>query len=136
MFSIYIVIDHAEGTHLMPTPTITYTSTDLLTSVVTITTTITASNCPMVQQQNEVSSNDNNCDIIVAIVVPTVLVFTALTVIICISVVVVMRVVWKRRKGEDDITKNGNHITCMVENDLYQLVSNCIIAIYSYIIHL
>ena len=132
MFSIYIVIDHAEGTHLMPTPTIN--STDILTSVITVTTTITASNCPMVQQQNEVSCDSNdNCDI-VAIVVPTVLVFTALTVIICISVVVVMRVVRKRRKGEDDITKNGNHITCMAENDLYQLVT--VIAIYSYIIHL
>ena len=64
----------------------------------------------MVQQQNEMSSDSNDNYDIIAIVVPTVLVFTALTVIICISVVVVMKVVWKRRKG-DDITKNENHIT-------------------------
>ena len=110
---------------VMPTPAIT-TNTHLSTSVVTVTTTYTI----MCTVSNSSMSSDSNdgCDIqgVLFYVVPTALVSIVLTMILCMCVVVVMRVTCKRRKSVD-ITKMENSITCIVENDLYQLV-------YSYII--
>ena len=85
------------------------------------TTTMKVTGTPMVQQQSEVS-NDNNDDCnTIAIVVPTALVFVTLLVIVCINIVIVMRFIWKRRKSDDIKTSTSNHTTC-VENDLYELV--------------
>lgn len=92
-------------------------------SVVTVTTTVQVIATPTVQQQSVVSSDNNDDCNTIAIVVPTALVFVTLILIICINVMIVGRFLWKRRKSDDITTPIGNHTTCVVENDLYQLVT-------------
>jgi len=105
----------------------TSTSDCQSTSIVTITTTVKVNMSPtsvIIVQQSQISSDSNDSCNITAIVVPTALLIIALIVIVCVNIVVVKMVVLKRRKGEDlIITSINDHTTCVVENDLYQLVT-------------
>ena len=140
--------------HPVPTRSLTPTTTNAATSdyqstacpsVVTITATVEVTASAMVQQQSEASSDSNDGCNITAIVVPTALVFIALLVVICISIVIV-KMVWKRNKGGDNNTTTSlnPHTSFVVENDLYQLVIisillQCIITIilhYLYMVYL
>ena len=110
-------------TELIPTSSESLTSSTSYnayqsTSFVTTTIEVTAS---AIVQQSEVSGDCNdNCNI-AAIVVPTVLVVIALIVIICVNIVVV-KMMNKRRKYITNTTNNNYTTSCIVENDLYQLV--------------
>ena len=167
---MYTVIDHVEDTTARPMPddtigacdrphpvlstlptpsepatTNTATSNYQLTacpSVVTVTATVEVTASAMVQLQTEASNDSNDDCNIIAIVVPTVLVFIALLVVICISIVVV-KIIWKRNKGEDNNTTSSvnPHTSFIVENDLYQLVIiiillQCIITIMLYYLYM
>ena len=107
-------------TELIPTSpeSLTSSTSYIATSFVTTTVEVTAS--AMVQQSEVSGDCDDNCNI-AAIVVPTVLVVIALIVIIFVNIVIV-KMMNKRRKDNTNTTNNNYATSCIVENDLYQLV--------------
>ena len=93
-------------------------------AMVTVMTIVEATPSAMVQRQSEASSDSSDDCNIIAIVVPTVLVFIALLVVICISIVVVKIALKRRKSASEDIARTSvnPHVSFVVENDLYQLV--------------
>ena len=104
--------------------TVTTTVITATTTVVTVTATVDSTPSAMVQQQSEASSDSSDDCNIIAIVLPTVLVFIALLVVICIGIVVVKIALKRRKSANEDNTRTSvnPHISFVVENDLYQLV--------------
>ena len=107
------------------TNTINVTSTVyLITSIITVQ--VTATSDPMVQLA---SSDNDNCGPAI-IVVPIVVIFIAIGVV---TIVVVAAIWWRRSEPKRSMTSMLNSTTCVVENDLYQLVCY-ILYIYIYIL--
>ena len=93
---------------------------NIITSTVYLTTSIITVQVTASSGQSAASRDNNDCNLAV-IVVPAVVVLIAIVVVI---VVVLVAIRWRRREPKlNTMTPMLNINSCVVENDLYQLVS-------------